>query len=384
MERMSVRGEKMLKKLSLIAVIVTVLLVGCENENQLEIQLIDLTQELELTELSYMTSIWNGERFKLIDLFASDLVNEFLLEDEALTIIERYDLEGGYKGLLAISGFENGTLAINHDNLEEFRLVLYLFDEQLHLVEIVEISDKQMIMNRNSIAVSYENEELILYYAGFFSGRIYAYHTTLQETTFIFELEDEALVLSELYSTPMNQIAFKAYHIDVEVMTYYGFLDLETLEVELFDIADFQVFQMDIYGNHLLLTENQAMSSQNKIITVNLLTGENRYHQLEENDSQNAQLIANDRLIVTTHYEWELEEYIRIRVYDFMSEEILFEHRILIDELNLETNKLVNYIGVININNDMYALAIGVGGGDLQLGLLAYEFLFFKVNEIQY
>ena len=347
----------MIRKAGFIIIIITIsFLVACNddispsNDYFVNVQWLNNGNDLDLDNIPFLVSDFETGGTFLVDLLTNDVMAEFSIDNVRLFGVSQLSMK--YYSAFGLSGIEEDNLSFTITDLDipYLELSLFILDDMLNIIEEIEITDSALIMTNHIAAVSYEQDRLLIYYPDW--QCIYVYNVNEQVSTRVVSMEED-IFLNQVRVISANELAFTARGFDDDVNFYYGLINLETLEIQLFYEAHFHQHQMIVYGYNLILTDD----SRSEIIVLNLLTRENRIIQLDNNESQNVKLVGDGRFILTRYGRWHPTHYSRIRLYDIETLEILLEHEITADDLGVSEEILL--LEFIEIDKGVYGIVIG-------------------------
>ena len=283
--------------------------------------------------------VWYGLGVALIDFSTGEMMGTFEAEAGAM-IWNFFDFDNGYFGLLVEYGIGDGNISIatnadgnitmtdsfgNEINQDEVGLRFLILDEDLAIVDELEITneDLQDHMVQFGMHAVYEAGQLVIYYVTYWMRTLWGYeefqsirryHVYSGITEDLLEITDETLLLQEVRHITFERIAFRGSILHNEPRgLLYGFVDLTTGEMTVFEESDFPIHSNDriqVVNSTILIREELAPPTmgvlgasisvlRGEVIVFNVVTGENHLIRLEGLESNWAILSLDGRYIVT-------------------------------------------------------------------------------------
>jgi len=330
-----------------LLVVLLIILVGCENgleylnetlssNNTLDNDNSNVENDNSMNDYSLSPSYTishpihseNSNQLLLIDI----LTNNVLVESEEFgyVLLEVFPLSNGYWGAFGRgSEPEEGWDLDDWLLWEEADVKFFVFNESLELVEQFEITDPELLQQRNRATFNYESGNLVFYFNDWSvwgEEGIYQYNATSHEKTLV--LKNNEFSFWNLQHIDESQLLFTGSRMGVETHYYYGTIHLSTGEIQ-YNSINFQPEAIIIEGNYALITEHPTgflqgdaigFSYRSEVAVLNLKTGESRVVQLEDEESRQA-IVVNDTYILTGNC-------MVIRLYDINTGEIVREQQV--------------------------------------------------------
>jgi len=271
----------------------------------------------------------SANRIMLIDLLTGNILAES--EDIDYLLFEITSLQNGYWGVWGRgSEPEEGWNLENWHFWEESEVYFLVFNRILELVEQFEITDAELLWQRNHATFNYQNRSLVFYFNDWSvwgEEGIYQYNATNHEKTL--RVKNNEFYFWNLQHIDESRILFIGSRMNVQTHYYYGMIHLDTGEIQ-YNSMNFQPKAIIIEGNYALITEHPAgflqgddigFNYRGEVAIFNLKAEESRIIQLEGAESGNA-LVVNDRYILTGNC-------MTIRLYDINTGKVVREESIL-------------------------------------------------------
>jgi len=353
--------------------------IGCNGGDEIENQAIDIRvvdkNDLELESIYQHRMILDEEGLMFYNILTNEIEYMFPFERDTHPLSRLIDL-ADYRGIFMSAESDSG--------LDQWVFVL---DNQLNLVNQFELGE-ELLGNLIFSTMAYNDGELLVYYPDRGSvtdwQNIYKYNVQANEHTLLVDMEGVQIGIRGLHLSDQNQLILWGLQEDNDYI-HYGIADLETKELELFYDTDFSLHDFRIEGKYLVIS-GVRNDLQFEVITIDLTNREKRISQLGEYSSMGVKLANDGRFILTAITDWWSESESQrtfIRVYDVFAENVLFEHEIRHDELELEADEMIWYVDFMFLAEGYYAVVLEIDLINPQSDTRRIQPIFFAIEELE-
>jgi len=368
------------KILCVITIPVLLLLTSCNNVQVLDesgfgFRVVDDFPTLNRQATQFLNFDYNENKLQLFNVITGEIEAMFELSSDQF-FRSMHFLENGYYMISLLQGEDVDRIfhMPNYGDLEYIAKVFFILDNDLNIVEMLEISDIELIhtltiaSDRNVVL---ENGNDLLVYFNDAHRNIYSYNLRTNEKSLIYNEEELAELLdfnaSIFRITPFNQIAFVSFSGNPSDSFYYGFINHNTQEAEIFSTDIFKpapiTRRFDIFGEYLIMhdREHDPEVLETKVLILDLLTAESRIIQILEYSFNEPVLINDGEFLAVFKTNWNqstfsFEESGDVRLYDTQTSEIVFEHT-LVDDGVLGEDEVILGSEVFKVDEGIYVFA---------------------------